>query len=157
MYFVGLIIYCLIWGFATSAVVRNKGYGEEDDKWFWLGFFFSFIAFIIALTKPVKEQPLSYAEKEREKKKEEKERQKEILEEGGWQCVCGRMNERYVFSCACGRNKSDGEIRIHTTEKPVVFEENSDAMKIKEFKELLDEGIITQEEFEAKKKQILGL
>ena len=30
-------------------------------------------------------------------------------------------------------------------------------MKIKEIKELLDAGIITQEEFDAKKKQLLGL
>lgn len=29
--------------------------------------------------------------------------------------------------------------------------------EIKKFKELLDEGIITQEEFDAKKKQLLGL
>ena len=34
---------------------------------------------------------------------------------------------------------------------------NSDADEIRKFKELLNEGIITQEEFEAKKKQILGL
>lgn len=33
----------------------------------------------------------------------------------------------------------------------------SDADEIKKFKELLDSGIITQEEFEAKKKQLLGL
>lgn len=33
----------------------------------------------------------------------------------------------------------------------------SDASSIKEYKELLDSGIITQEEFEAKKKQLLGL
>ncbi len=33
----------------------------------------------------------------------------------------------------------------------------SDIQKLKEYKELLDSGILTQEEFEAKKKQILGL
>lgn len=35
--------------------------------------------------------------------------------------------------------------------------QKSPAEQIKEFKELLDTGIITQEEFEAKKKQLLGL
>ncbi len=35
--------------------------------------------------------------------------------------------------------------------------EQSDAAKIKEFKELLDIGAITQEEFDAKKKEFLGL
>ena len=33
----------------------------------------------------------------------------------------------------------------------------SDAEELKKFKELLDSGVITQEEFDAKKKQILGL
>ena len=33
----------------------------------------------------------------------------------------------------------------------------STADELKKFKELLDSGIITQEEFDAKKKQLLGL
>ena len=33
----------------------------------------------------------------------------------------------------------------------------SDADELKKFKELLDMGIISQEEFDAKKKQLLGL
>ena len=33
----------------------------------------------------------------------------------------------------------------------------SDADELKKYKELLDSGIITQEEFDAKKKQLLGL
>ncbi|HIX15968.1 MAG TPA: SHOCT domain-containing protein [Candidatus Hungatella pullicola] len=36
-------------------------------------------------------------------------------------------------------------------------EKTSEADEILKFKKLLDDGIITQEEFEAKKKQILGL
>ena len=39
--------------------------------------------------------------------------------------------------------------------KPTIS--SSDAEEIKKFKDLLDSGIITQEEFEAKKKQLLGL
>ena len=35
--------------------------------------------------------------------------------------------------------------------------QTSSAAQIKEFKELLDSGVITQEEFDAKKKQLLGL
>ena len=33
----------------------------------------------------------------------------------------------------------------------------SNADELKKFKELLDSGVITQEEFDAKKKQLLGL
>ena len=42
---------------------------------------------------------------------------------------------------------------------PVAFtvEKNDEAEQIKKYKELLDSGIITQEEFDAKKKQLLGL
>lgn len=41
-------------------------------------------------------------------------------------------------------------------EKPVIVS-NSNAEELKKYKELLDSGIITQEEFDAKKKQLLGL
>ena len=38
-----------------------------------------------------------------------------------------------------------------------VVQQTSAADEIKKFKELLDMGVITQEEFDAKKKQLLGL
>ena len=44
-----VIVWGVIWGFATNSVISNKGY---DSNWFWWGFFFGFIAFIVALTKP---------------------------------------------------------------------------------------------------------
>jgi predicted Zn-dependent peptidase len=39
----------------------------------------------------------------------------------------------------------------------VIQQANSPAEELKKFKELLDMGIITQEEFDTKKKQLLGL
>ncbi len=44
----GIIVGC-IFGFATNAIIRNKGYQEN---WFWWGFFFGFIAMLVALSKP---------------------------------------------------------------------------------------------------------
>ncbi len=38
---------------------------------------------------------------------EEASRQNKILSEGGWKCSCGRVNERYVSSCTCGKSKSE--------------------------------------------------
>ena len=38
-----------IWGFATQSVIQNRGY---DENWFWWGFFFGFIALIVAASKP---------------------------------------------------------------------------------------------------------
>lgn len=46
--------------------------------------------------------------------------------------------------------------KMSTAESTVVAP-TSDAKSIMEYKELLDNGIITQEEFDAKKKQLLGL
>ena len=42
---------------------------------------------------------------------------------------------------------------------PTINQEShqSNADELKKYKELLDSGIITQEEFDAKKKQLLGL
>ena len=42
-YFVGAIIWGIIWAIVAQAVVKNKGYEEEAEKYFALGFFFSFI------------------------------------------------------------------------------------------------------------------
>lgn len=46
---IGYAIYGCIFGAATNAVVRNKGYQEN---WFWWGFFFGLIALLVALSKP---------------------------------------------------------------------------------------------------------
>ena len=44
--------------------------------------------------------------------------------------------------------------KVHNT---TVIQNNSSADELKKYKDLLDSGIITQEEFDAKKKQLLGL
>ena len=46
---------------------------------------------------------------------------------------------------------------LSNSQTPQVIQEISVADELKKFKELLDMGIITQEEFDAKKKQLLGL
>ena len=43
------IVQGIVWGIATNKIIENKGYKEN---WFWWGFFFSFLALIVALTKP---------------------------------------------------------------------------------------------------------
>ena len=51
-YLIGVIIWGIIWGVVAKAVVTNKGYADKGTKYFWLGFFFSFIPVIVAATKP---------------------------------------------------------------------------------------------------------
>ena len=84
----------------------------------------------------------------------------QLLASGGWQCACGKVNASHVSSCACGRSKS-GDLPAEPApvvpEEPTEDTEIRNAQAIREYKKLLDEGIITAEEFEAKKKQLLGL
>ncbi len=84
----------------------------------------------------------------------------QLLNNGGWRCACGKANAAYVSSCVCGRNKH-GELPVQPA--PVVRNDSAEepeirnAQAIREYKKLLDDGIITAEEFEAKKKQLLGI
>lgn len=84
----------------------------------------------------------------------------QLLDNGGWRCACGKVNAAYVSSCACGRNKH-GE--LPAAPAPVAANaaqeepEIRNAQAIREYKSLMDDGIITAEEFEAKKKQLLGI
>ena len=45
----------------------------------------------------------------------------------------------------------------HVANEPIYTSQASNAEELKKYKELLDTGVITQEEFDAKKKQLLGL
>lgn len=179
-YAIGLVIYGLVFGFATKVVIENKGY---DDNWFWWGFFFGFIALIVACAKPQNVRysgnstytdysshspaygtPLAAAARESEEKK--------ILAAGGWKCACGSVNAAYVSTCYCGRNKSDmtatqckKELEAKKQDEHAKLADTQDdyadelskVAAIKEYKKLMDDGIISQEEFDAKKKQLLGL
>lgn len=155
-------------GFFEYAVVRRLHYLPR--KWFWLGFFFSFIALIVAATKPQHQsttaeklsttsEKLSFAPVYAPSESEKKERERRLLSQGGWKCICGELNPYYVSSCVCGRNRNEGE--INNGKKPQTPKEETSAQSeidmIRKYKELLDSGIITQEEFDAKKKQLLGL
>ena len=61
---------------------------------------------------------------------------------GNWRCICGQTNEATATTCSCGRNKAENMANIE---------------KVKKYKELLDMGAITQEEFETRRKEILKL
>ena len=162
-YLIGAFIWGIIWGVVAKAVVTNKGYEDKGTEYFWLGFFFSFIPVIVAATKPVYQSPVYQNEPSTTFSKTEKERQQEIIDNGGWKCICGRVNYQYSSRCYCGKSRSEGDVKKLITKKIENVKEKRDAEKIKEYseteriklikdyKDLLDTGIITQEEFEKKK------
>ena len=103
-----------------------------------------------------------------------------------WRCACGLINPNYTGTCACGRTKSEvrnsnnqavkqaaNRLAVNrpnaapapaaapvtnTDVKPanVVSREEENIRLLKEYKDLLDSGIITQEEFDEKKRKLLS-
>ncbi len=63
-------------------------------------------------------------------------------------------NREEVFATI---SKLLSELQNHSSPTVVQNAVQSDAAELKQYKELLDSGIITQEEFDAKKKQLLNL
>ena len=144
-----IILQGLFWGFITQMIIDNKG---RNENWFWWGFFFGLIAVLVALSKShVVHNYDSYNSGlfvgERDRVYE-----KNVIEDGGWKChFCNRVNPSYTGTCACGRTKTD------TLNYQRINKEQMDSLdKIKKLKELLDMGALTQEEFDAKKKEFLN-
>ncbi len=107
----------------------------------------------------------------------------EELPGGKWRCSCGRVNEAYTGTCACGVNKALVKAKQMKAEKEKKEKEAEAYRKeqqeaanqkliqeatqrkqnqaanfaaLRELKGLLDDGIITQDEFDRKKKIYLG-
>jgi hypothetical protein len=47
----------------------------------------------------------------------EQEKDAILLANGGWKCVCGRVNASYVSSCACHRSKAEISVRAHQNQE----------------------------------------
>ena len=155
---IGIGVGCVC-GVVTKSINESKGYDGGFAWGFWLG--------VIGIIVVACRQPVDYTP-----------RQSIIrpaapapAEPVGWKCKCGRYNAPYVSSCVCGRNKSEVALpqvtpMVHSTPAQVVIDprtipaapvdESKNIAALKEYKELLDTGVITQEEFDAKKKSILS-
>ena len=113
-------------------MISKKGY---DENWAIWGFLFGVIAIIIILVKPNVNQAKNASEKV-------------------WKCVfCKNVNSLSDDSCVCGKTKEDtvNAIRAYKLRK---MQEQNIAL-LKKYKELLDQGVITQQDFDAKKKELL--
>lgn len=192
IYLIGIIIWGLIWGFATRAVISNKGY---EENWFWWGFFFGIIAFLVALTKADNKPITTYSYSDRASYTSARPGNNSsatsysadrtsyiepiVKTEGTWKCAkCSRYNSSIL--CQCGMLKGDNDKLVKAQEEARRKEEEeqrkaeeAERLKaeetekqrdeltkvkaLKEYKELLDAGVITQEEFNVKKKDLLGL
>ncbi len=93
-------------------------------------------------------------------KASEDECNKRILAHGGWKCICGRVNSDYVGTCSCGRTKNENSETQETPIQRATEKEDKELLnlqKLKSYKELLDFGIISKEEFDKKKSELLNI
>lgn len=137
---------------AISKVVNEKNGYYGGFAWgFWLGI----IGIVIVAVR--QSPPYHSSESIIIPKYGEKLPPSAISEENapdGWQCRCGRYNAQYVSSCVCGISKREA-----MSPEPEAVEPDDEMKKIaalKEYQKLLEDGIITQDEFDAKKKAILS-
>lgn len=151
---IGTLIWGCIFGVATDKIISNKGYNEN---WFWWGFFFGFIALIVALTKPeVRYEYTPKRESESALFRAAAMDKRNVKSANTWICGrCGAENQSYTGTCGCGMSKAENEKNIRKQEKERNELEN--AQKLKAYKDLLDSGAISQEEFDKKKSELLDM
>ena len=159
---VSIVVGC-VFGGITHAIQDSKGYSETG---FWWGFWLGWIGIIVVACKPNLNE---YYYSHRSGNGPSPVVSNQSVPPGGWRCSCGRSHSSYVSSCVCGKNKSDIRKPAPTStpkisaptqsglaSKQSSYEtENDKIAALREYKLLLDSGVITEEEFERKKQQLL--
>ena len=88
----------------------------------------------------------------------------------GWMCTCGTFNAGFAPKCKCGKRKSevvtekpqntgklenDQAVNQTPTRRDAIKKEQETVRLLKEYKDLLDSGVLSQEEFDQKKAELL--
>ena len=167
------IIGGLIWGFIAKAIMDNKGY--ENHGYFWWGFFFGLIPVIIAACKPTCYSQQSITHPAFSPSSVYTSSNAANLAGCSWKCICGQTNANYIGTCSCGRSRRDVERCLaepkeretvaalsnkeNTQDSPKTSAKNQmeGIATIKAYKDLLDSGVISQEDFDKKKKELLNI
>lgn len=150
---VGFVCGGSYWGNKVNEVVHSKGY---DQDWYWRGFWLGEFAFREAVAMPQR-----HGGSESKLLRTAKSSETEVKYKNGWKCdKCGCVNPEYTGTCSCGNSKfrrsNDVEKATNKEGKDELKEELNNVELIKKYKELLDSGAITQEEFDKKKSEILN-
>ena len=147
------ILVCLIIGVICGNICVRISLKRGMNGGFWWGFFLWIIGIIIVALRPNDQAGMTAKDRQ-------------LLEKGGWICGnCGMVHASYDSFCVCGASRRDAattqqrNAAVHNSyiAQPRNSEQPdfSQADEISKFKELLDRKIISQEEFEAKKRQLL--
>lgn len=148
-------------GAISKHINENKGYVGGFAWGFWLGI----IGIIVVACKTdisyrnnsynynSQSGGNDYIDRLSDIAKEKSDRQ--TMAEGGWQCeFCRRVNAKYVGTCACGKTHFESEKLIEEMNKP---KPTSTEAELEEARCLFEKGIITEEEYQAKRNKILSL
>lgn len=180
--FGGLVVWAIIWGCITKAVSSSKGY---DGGFAW-GFFLGLIGLIVVACKPdnrpIYSQRPNYAPTPSNTGNNSvvfcrscgtanssnsttcqscgaklasisSLKYNNANSADSWKCPCGAKNYDYETSChRCGKLKSEVVGQAGKSEP-----QKSLTDQLEELKKLQEQGLITEADFEAKKKQILNL
>ncbi len=152
-YALGSLAVCIILGFVTKHINENKGYSGGFAWGFWL----NLIGVIVVACKPDNRQ---YSQPHVETALEKEAKERKIIADGGWKCTCGRTNYNYVSTCACGKNKREvlyaKKEESKPTESASSSKNNETVALIKQLADLHSQGILSDEEFETKKAELLA-
>lgn len=150
-YFIGycvvVIIVSCIFGAITKNINENKGY---DGGFAW-GFFLGIIGIVVVACRS--DATKSSYVSDRVSRLEAVSRGESSVQRS-WQCgFCRRMNADYMTTCECGKTKAESmQRRIEEQNQPKT---GTVEQKLGEAKSLLEKGIITEEEYEVRRKKIL--
>ncbi|MBE6861508.1 MAG: SHOCT domain-containing protein [Ruminococcus sp.] len=155
IYFFSVIVSSVICGFVSKTINENKGYYGGFAWGFWL----SILGIIVVACKPENRSTyysnnsdMDYALSSYATEKSNS----RIISEGGWKChSCNRVNASYVTTCICGLSKKDSEKQKEEISARQNVKSEADALA--RYKKMYDDGLITEEEYLAKRKQVLGI
>ncbi len=154
VYAVAAIIVCCIFGVVTKKINESKGYYGGFAWGFWLGI----IGIIIVSCKPAVRSSYSNPQNMPNGYREERENPL-AYSNGGWRCeFCDRANPGHKMLCDCGRSRNESEqkkarLRAEGAKQGKTVKE----IQLEGAKKMLDDGLITQEEYEEKRRKILGI
>lgn len=154
------VIHGIVWGKATNKVLQYRGYFYDD--WFLWGFLFGMVALLVAMSRPDNNANVI---------KKRLAANKPVINSPNteWKCrKCKTINPPYTGTCSCGNTREENdaplramqerreaELRAQQSEKLQQDAELDNLLTLSAYKDLLDKGVITEADFEAKRTELL--
>ena len=152
VYWIALGIYSFVCGLISMYINKEKGYGTATG--FAWGFSLGLIGIAVVGIRSKNLDPIMNREEV------ERDNEKFLKENDGWECpCCTRLHGPLDKSCICGfvLNEEGFAAEEETVKESYTRTADYEAEIISKYKKMYEDGIITEEEFKEKKKQILGI